>query len=44
MKCSLAGAAVNIGLDYALVYGVEGFIEPLHLKGAAYASLAAQER
>ncbi|WP_304038762.1 MATE family efflux transporter [Mesonia mobilis] len=42
MKCSLAGAAVNIGLDYALVYGIEGFIEPLHLKGAAYASLAAQ--
>lgn len=42
MKCSLAGAAVNIGLDYALVYGVDGFIEPLHLKGAAYASLAAQ--
>lgn len=42
MKCSLAGAAVNIGLDYALVYGIDGFIEPLHLKGAAYASLAAQ--
>ena len=42
MKCSLAGAAVNIGLDYVLVYGIEGFIPPLHLKGAAYASLAAQ--
>ena len=42
MKCSLAGATVNIGLDYVLVYGIEGFIPPLHLKGAAYASLAAQ--
>lgn len=42
MKSSLAGAAVNIGLDYVLVYGIEGFIPPLHLKGAAYASLAAQ--
>ncbi|MDQ7916661.1 MATE family efflux transporter [Mesonia sp. MT50] len=42
MKCSLAGAAVNVGLDFLLVYGVEGFIEPMHLAGAAYASLAAQ--
>ncbi|MDT0294752.1 MATE family efflux transporter [Mesonia ostreae] len=42
MKCSLAGAVVNVGLDFLLVYGVEGFIEPMHLAGAAYASLAAQ--
>ncbi|MBT8294798.1 MAG: MATE family efflux transporter [Gramella sp.] len=42
MKCSLTGAAVNIVLDYLLVYGVEGLIPPLHLKGAAYASLVAQ--
>ncbi|PTX44962.1 putative MATE family efflux protein [Christiangramia gaetbulicola] len=42
MKCSLTGAAVNIVLDYLLVYGVDGLIPPLHLKGAAYASLAAQ--
>lgn len=42
MKCSLAGAAVNVGLDFLLVYGVEGYIPPLHLAGAAYASLAAQ--
>ena len=42
MKCSIAGAIINIGLDYVLVYGIEGYIEPLHLKGAAYASLAAQ--
>ena len=42
MKCSLTGALVNVVLDYLLVYGVEGLIPPLHLKGAAYASLAAQ--
>jgi len=42
MKCSLAGAAVNVGLDFLLVYGVEGYISPMHLAGAAYASLAAQ--
>ncbi|MDR5591290.1 MATE family efflux transporter [Christiangramia sp. SM2212] len=42
MKCSLTGAAVNIALDYLLVYGVDGLIPPMHLKGAAYASLAAQ--
>lgn len=42
MKCSLTGAVVNIVLDYLLVYGVEGLIPPLHLKGAAYASLVAQ--
>ncbi|UJH92994.1 MATE family efflux transporter [Antarcticibacterium sp. 1MA-6-2] len=42
MKCSLTGAIVNVGLDYLLVYGVEGYIPAMHLKGAAYASLAAQ--
>ncbi len=42
MKCSLTGAAVNVALDYLLVYGIEGYIPPLHLKGAAYASLTAQ--
>ncbi len=42
MKCSITGALVNVGLDFVLVYGVEGFIPAMHLKGAAYASLAAQ--
>ena len=42
MKCSLAGAAVNVALDFLLVYGIDGLIPPMHLKGAAYASLAAQ--
>ncbi|MDX1761645.1 MAG: MATE family efflux transporter [Christiangramia sp.] len=42
MKCSLTGAAVNVALDYLLVYGIEGLIPEMHLKGAAYASLSAQ--
>ncbi|TXK72671.1 MATE family efflux transporter [Mesonia sp. HuA40] len=42
MKCSLLGAVVNVGLDFALVYGVEGLIKPMHLAGAAYASVIAQ--
>ncbi len=42
MKCSLTGAAVNVALDYLLVYGIDGFIPAMHLRGAAYASLAAQ--
>lgn len=42
MKCSLTGAVVNVALDYLLVYGIDGFIPPMHLQGAAYASLAAQ--
>lgn len=42
MTVALIGAATNIGLDFALVYGIEGWIEPMHLKGAAWASLIAQ--
>ncbi|MCP9199213.1 MATE family efflux transporter [Gramella sp. GC03-9] len=42
MKCSLTGAAVNVLLDYLLVYGIDGVIPAMHLAGAAYASLAAQ--
>ena len=42
MICSISGAIVNAILDFLLVYGVEGYIPAMHLKGAAYASLAAQ--
>ncbi|MEH6705209.1 MAG: MATE family efflux transporter [Galbibacter orientalis] len=42
MKCSLTGAAVNIVLDYVLVYGIDGIIPAMHLKGAGYASVIAQ--
>lgn len=42
MKCSLTGAAVNVILDYVLVYGVGDIIPAMHLMGAAYASVIAQ--
>ncbi len=42
MKCSLTGAALNVVLDYALVYGVGNFIPAMGLAGAAYASVIAQ--
>ena len=42
MKCSLVGGAVNIGLDFALVYGIDGLIPAMHLEGAAIASVIAQ--
>lgn len=42
MVVALIGAATNVGLDFALVYGIEGIIAPMHLKGAAWASLIAQ--
>lgn len=42
MKCSLVGGVVNIGLDFILVYGIEGFIPAMHLEGAAIASVIAQ--
>lgn len=42
MQCSLVGGAINIGLNYILVYGIEGWFEGFHIIGAAWASLAAQ--
>lgn len=42
MKCSLVGAFLNVVLDFAFVFGIEGFIPAMHLQGAAYASLIAQ--
>ena len=42
MICSITGAIINAILDFLLVYGIEGYIPAMHLKGAAYASLAAQ--
>ena len=42
MKCSLTGAILNVILDYLLVYGIDGVLPALHLKGAAYASLISQ--
>ncbi|MCV6629734.1 MAG: MATE family efflux transporter [Flavobacteriaceae bacterium] len=42
MIASLSGALLNIGLDFLLVYGFYDLIPPMHLQGAAYASIAAQ--
>lgn len=42
MLIAIVGALLNIGLDFLLVYGIEGFIEPMYLEGAAWASLISQ--
>ena len=42
MMIAIIGALLNIVLDIALVYGVEGFISPMYIKGAAYASVVSQ--
>lgn len=42
MKCSIVGALLNVVLDFAFVFGIEGWIPAMHLKGAAYASVIAQ--
>ncbi len=42
MIIAAIGAALNIALDFALVYGIEGFISPMGIKGAAWASLISQ--
>ena len=42
MIIAIVGTIVNIVLDFALVYGIEGIINPMHIKGAAYASVVAQ--
>ncbi len=42
MLIAISGAVANIILDIILVYGIEGFIPAMHIKGAAYASVIAQ--
>ncbi|MFD0863278.1 MATE family efflux transporter [Sungkyunkwania multivorans] len=42
MVISLVGVVVNIILDFALVYGIEGLFAGMNLEGAAWASLIAQ--
>jgi len=42
MIIAILGTILNIVLDIILVYGVEGFIDPMFIQGAAYASLLAQ--
>ncbi len=42
MVIAIIGAGLNIVLDFALVYGIDGWIPALYLEGAAWASLIAQ--
>jgi MATE family multidrug resistance protein len=42
MIIAIVGALLNIVLDIAFVYGIEGFIPAMHIEGAAYASVIAQ--
>jgi len=42
MIIAIIGTISNIILDVILVYGIEGLIQPLNIKGAAYASVVAQ--
>jgi putative MATE family efflux protein len=42
MVIALIGALLNIVLDIVFVYGIEGFMRPMYIEGAAYASVIAQ--
>ena len=42
MVISIIGVILNIILDVILVYGVDGLIAPMHVEGAAWASVIAQ--
>lgn len=42
MIIAITGALLNIVLDYILVFGIEDYIPAMNIKGAAYASVAAQ--
>ncbi|WP_310993328.1 MATE family efflux transporter [Aequorivita marina] len=42
MIIAAIGAGINIGLDFALVYGIEGIIVPMGIEGAAWASFISQ--
>ena len=42
MIIAIIGASANIILDFVLVYGIDGIIPPMHIEGAAYASVIAQ--
>jgi putative MATE family efflux protein len=42
MIISLSGAIVNLVLDYVLIFGIDGMVNPMGIEGAATASLVAQ--
>jgi len=42
MVIAIAGTITNVVLDVIFVYGIEGYVPAMHIKGAAYASVIAQ--
>ena len=42
MRIAVVGTLLNVFLDVIFVYGVDGWINPMHINGAAYASVIAQ--
>jgi putative MATE family efflux protein len=42
MIIAIIGASLNIVLDLIFVYGIEGYIPPMNIEGAAYASVISQ--
>jgi len=42
MLIAIVGAVLNVLLDFLLVFGIEGFVSPMYLEGAAWASLISQ--
>ena len=42
MSIAIVGTLLNIVLDIILVYGIDGVLAPMHIYGAAYASVVAQ--
>ncbi|WP_298893803.1 MATE family efflux transporter [uncultured Psychroserpens sp.] len=42
MIIAIVGTIVNIVLDVVFVYGIDGVVNPMHIQGAAYASVIAQ--
>ena len=42
MIIAIVGMVTNIILDFILVYGIEGYVPAMHIKGAAYSSVIAQ--
>ena len=42
MVISILGTALNIGLDFVLVFGIDGYIPAMNVEGAAWASIIAQ--
>lgn len=42
MYISIGGGLLNVVLDYGLIHGINGLIPPMHIQGAAYASIISQ--